>query len=590
MLNLPFKDDPSLPGTLTQLACGKKVRQTNPTRERGTPPSDSHGIIVGSASLSRVGLVSRATVAGWGGLILIAAELLSGCTEPAGNQDKSEPVASQAEPLELDSLSALPVDSQTATSAEVESNANTVESGVTERLDFMEWPPPKFALFLTGRQHGYIEPCGCTGLANQKGGLARRHSVLEQVRKLGWPTVTLDIGNQVRRFGVQPQVKFQTTIQALRQMKYDVIAFGPDDLRLSTGELIFAMVGDGGNTPFTSANVDVIGVVPTFQIIAAGGHKVGVTTVLGDSHHERVASDELTVTPSVDALRGIWPELESASCDLYVLLAHASIEETQALSRAYPRFDIVVTAGGAGEPTYQPEPIEGSDAVLVQVGTKGMYVGVIGVYDDADQPVRYQRVALDAQWSDSPKMMRLLAEYQQQLEALGLDGLWLRPAAHPSGREFVGSEKCGECHITAHSIWVNTPHSHATQTLVEPPERYEVPRHFDPECLSCHVTGWNPQAYSPYKTGYLELEASRHLHGNGCENCHGPGSEHVAAEEGETNVTDEQLIRLQQQMRLRLEDAQVNCLECHDIDNSPDFHADSAFEKYWNEIEHIGKD
>src|SRR5687767_14908328 len=41
-----------------------------------------------------------------------------------------------------------------------------------------DWPKPKAALFLTGRQNGYLEPCGCTGLANQKGGLARRHTLL----------------------------------------------------------------------------------------------------------------------------------------------------------------------------------------------------------------------------------------------------------------------------------------------------------------------------------------------------------------------------------------------------------------------------
>src|SRR5688500_7441195 len=41
---------------------------------------------------------------------------------------------------------------------------------------FAEWPKPVVALVVTGQQMGYIEPCGCTGLENQKGGLARRHT------------------------------------------------------------------------------------------------------------------------------------------------------------------------------------------------------------------------------------------------------------------------------------------------------------------------------------------------------------------------------------------------------------------------------
>ena len=51
-------------------------------------------------------------------------------------------------------------------------------------------------------------------------------------------------------------------------------------------------------------------------------------------------------------------------------------------------------------------------------------------------------------------------------------------------------------------MFEKTPHYHATDTLV----KLDPPRHFDPECLSCHVTGWNPQEYFPYATGYMSLE------------------------------------------------------------------------------------
>ncbi|MEM6981151.1 MAG: multiheme c-type cytochrome, partial [Planctomycetota bacterium] len=61
---------------------------------------------------------------------------------------------------------------------------------------------------------------------------------------------------------------------------------------------------------------------------------------------------------------------------------------------------------------------------------------------------------------------------------------------------------------------------------------------------SCHVTGWNPQGYYPYESGYVELTASSHLHGNGCENCHGPGSAHAAAEEAGSTVSDAERLAL----------------------------------------------
>jgi hypothetical protein len=43
-------------------------------------------------------------------------------------------------------------------------------------------------------------------------------------------------------------------------------------------------------------------------------------------------------------------------------------------------------------------------------------------------------------------------------------------------------------------------------------------------------------------------------------------------------------------MRLPLSQAEKKCLECHDLDNSPNFHATGAFEKYWKRVEHKGMD
>src|SRR5437868_1882580 len=69
---------------------------------------------------------------------------------------------------------------------------------------FADWPKPDVALVITGQMIGYIEPCGCTGLENQKGGLARRHTFIRQLAgDRGWPIIPLDVGSQVKRFGKQ---------------------------------------------------------------------------------------------------------------------------------------------------------------------------------------------------------------------------------------------------------------------------------------------------------------------------------------------------------------------------------------------------
>lgn len=462
---------------------------------------------------------------------------------------------------------------------------------------FAGWPTPRAVLVVNGRQHGYLEPCGCSGLDRQKGGLTRRFTLLKQLRDKGWKVIPIDAGNQVRRFGLQPQIKYQITIEGLKMMGYQAIGFGPDDLRLSAPEL-FAIISNTSNdiqsNPFVSANVAILdpSLMSTFRVLTDGGKKIGITSVLGSRNQKLVNNQDVQLQDAKTALATVWPKLNQQQCDLNVLIASGTVDESIELAKQFPGFDIVITTGGAGEPRLQPVKIQGTKVQLIEVGTKGMYAGVIGLFDDPATPIRYQRIPLDARFADSPEMLRLLAAYQDQLKAVGFSGLGIRPQPHPSGMKFVGSATCGDCHPKAYQIWKvglpghPAPHSRAYQTLLAPPKRANVPRNFDPECLSCHVVGWNPQQYYPYESGYLSLEKTPNLINVGCEDCHGPGARHSAAENGDIDVSDEELKKLQKAMALPLDKAEQKCLECHDLDNSPDFQVKGAFHEYWEKIKH----
>lgn len=461
-----------------------------------------------------------------------------------------------------------------------------------------DWKDPWAVLYVTGRQFGYMEPCGCTGLENQKGGLMRRDSLLQSIRSRGWNVIPIDAGNQVRSKGKQSEIKFDWTSKALSMMEYGAVTFGEDDLNLSQDTLVYQLVSYSGDSStgsgplFVSANVSIFpDLDTTHKVLRVGNKKIGITGVLGDENAAKLENipDTLTIKPAKEALTVAKKKLDAESCDITILLAHASLEESRMLAQKVPGFSLVITAGGYGEPTYRPEQIPGTDTQMVQVGTKGMYAGLVGLFNDTKEPLRYQRLALSSQFEDSPRMVELFSKYQDQLKAEGMTRLGKRPQNHPTQREFVGSEKCGECHTTAFDIWKDTPHAHATDSIVEPPER-SLARHFDPECISCHTTGWNAQDFLPYKTGYESLETTPHMLGNGCENCHGPGKNHVNAESGDIEVSKELLAKLRQEMQLPLAKAHDKCLECHDIDNSPDFHKDNAFEEYWEQVKHYGKD
>ena len=465
---------------------------------------------------------------------------------------------------------------------------------------FVGWPVPKLAIVFSGEMDGYLEPCGCAGLDNQKGGLKRRHSLLTQLADQDWPLVSLDMGGVVRRVGPQAEMKYRYGLKSLIEIGYQSIGFGVRELQLNADALIFAIANlDPQKNPLISSNVGLLdfenGFSKKYRIVEKAGKRIGVTSVLGKRHEQSLRHiSELIWNDPEQSLRQVIDQLEQENCDLLILMAHAEPQEVRRLAEIFPQFHFVVTAG-APEPPRQMETIGGTEAQLIEVGHKAMYAMVLGIFDDPNQPYRIERVPLDQRFEDSETMQNTLIEYQKELKITGFDALGITGVKHPTD-SFVGSAVCADCHTMASEEFEKTPHSHATQTLVD----LDPPRQFDPECLSCHVTGWAPQEYFPYASGFLSLNETPHLTDNGCENCHGPGQSHVAAESGEVDADDAEIERLRAAMRLTIlenegnKDGQVYkeavvvkmCMQCHDEDNSPDF----DFQEYWPKVEHYGKD
>lgn len=446
---------------------------------------------------------------------------------------------------------------------------------------FVDWHKPKVAIVITGMEDGYIEPCGCAGLDRMRGGMSRRHTFIEGLRKKGWPLVVLDVGGISRGFGRQAEMKFQTTIEGKRKIGYDAIAFGTNELRLPAGELVSVAAGiDGEPSRFVSANVGLFGfdagITNASRIIEAGGMKIGVTAILGAKYQKQINNSEIELKDPVEALKPIVPELKKKA-DYLVLLAHATKEESIELARKFPEFNVIVTSDGPPTPPAEPTKIEGTNTLLIGVGHKGMEAIVLGLHDK--RPPVYQRVPLDSRFPASKDMQMLMTGYQEQLKILGFAGLGLRPAPHPlaeSNGRFVGSKKCQSCHEKSWDVWIRSGHGRAYKTLAE----LDPPRNFDPECVSCHVIGWHPTKYFPYQTGFESLKKTPHLINTGCESCHGPGEKHCEAELG----TDEKLQELYRKaVVVTKEESKKNqCASCHDLDNSPDF----DFDAYWPLVEH----
>ena len=461
---------------------------------------------------------------------------------------------------------------------------------------FEGWTTPQFALLISGRQEGYLEPCGCAGLDRMKGGLSRRYSLCQQLRTDGWPKgsaspwplVAVDLGGQIKGYDQQAVFKFQATAEALSKMGYDAVGLGVGELRLPAGDVLVAALdfAAGGQGRFVSANVGVldspgkIPQLPTKQIVVAGGKKIGITAALGKTWQQQINNNGLQMSDPAAAIPAVLAELKAQQCDLLVLLSHASEQDSIALARQFPDFDVVVTAGGPPEPPNDKQFVPGTKTLLVTTGEKGMNAIVLGFYNDPQNPIRYQRVPLDSRFAIAPEITLVMRNYQEKLKN------WVQstpPKAEPAYPradllgKFVGSQKCKECHEGSYKTWLKTPHSQAWETLKS---KTDPPRTFDPECISCHVTGWNTTQFFPYDSGFQSEKETPQLINVGCESCHGPGEKHILAEKGKDVVLQK---KLEDAMILTKEQAEKRyCFTCHDGDNSPDF----DFKTYWPFIAH----
>lgn len=474
--------------------------------------------------------------------------------------------------------------------------------GSTEPPLLENWSPADLTLVFSGQQHGYLEPCGCS--ETQSGGFSRRADLLRQMDQRGFHPIAFDLGGLVQRRREQSRLKYQTMLAALGEMSYSAVGVGPEDLALGADFLLSQGQTEDPDSPGSSggstrpyllaANLqlfdsdDLPGAPVASRLIAAGDHTIGVTAILdprlGGSLEAAGVLSDVTIRPPEDVLPGVLDSLARDGATILVLLSHARIDTSLELARRFPRLNLVVSAGGPEDPLTD-NPRQVGTTTVVTVGQKGKYVGVVGFNNHPHSThVRFELVNLDNQrFTDHPKMTEAMRTYQKTLEQLDLAASML-PIATSGNRKFVGSARCGECHTKALSKWRDTPHANAFESLSTGRDGQEhnwVPRTFDAECLSCHVTGWEPQKVLRFKSGYVDRQASSHLLGNGCENCHGPGSRHV--ELVEAGQVEPSLA----EVRVTLEQARHKiCISCHDLDNSPAF----DFDTYWPQITHPGRD
>ena len=502
----------------------------------------------------------------------------------------------------------------------VANKTGTVANKTKRQPPVKDWPRPAFALVISGEQKGYLEVCGCTA-ENQLGGMAHRADLMKQLRKdRKWDLVGLELGGVIHRDRFQDQLKLQELLKAQQLLGYAAIGFGvPELVEFAAGSdflLTLPNVSKEGDVklPFVSANVRIHPSGKTdwfgprqWRTISIGGKTIAVTSIFGKGKRVEIlgnkeSNSRLAILDPEKSLPDVIKQMKSKKPDLMVLLAYANLNgETKLLAQKFPEFDLIVSAGGPEDGIRKPILV--GKTMIVNVGLKGKHVGVVGFYPDSkDKKLRYELVELDGhRFKDDPEMVEMMRRYQSAIKDNKAEVFAdVRFGPHPSGATFVGVDSCKGCHEGEYDVWIESKHSQAYKSLIDgrPDTKGKwIERNFDPECLSCHVTGWRAQDMQRYDSGFLIEELAdrvkkpslyKNLKGQQCENCHGPGSRHVDLETrwAKDNKSVKEAVRTsaRKAMHVAIQTPKSRrlCYSCHDLDNSPKF----KIEKYWEDIAH----
>jgi hypothetical protein len=485
---------------------------------------------------------------------------------------------------------------------------------------FKGWNNPDVVIVLSGEQHGYVQPCGCS--SPQYGGLTRRYNFIQHLRQRGWPVVAADLGDVPQKTGQQDKsflkhiyeqslLKYTYSMMALKEMDYSAVGIGEYEISLSLSAVLAQFALNNESPRIVSANLKrdakvgqaFMGLVNDLHVSAPKkGAKVGIFSLTGPSVEKKVKDPDVQFNADSRAvLERTLAKLRADGAELFVLLYQGDADKAKACAEdcqknpKVGRIDVILCLSEASEPRAVPVTTVG-DTMIIEVGYKGRHVGVIGAFRRGGVvpfELKYQLVSIAPEF-DTPKgkekghaIMELMEQYTTELERDAYLAKY-KQMKHTVQVEkpdsyYVGSAECKKCHAAEYKIWEESDHGKkAYQTLLN--AKHPSKRQFDGECIVCHTTGFG------YQSGFENFKKTADLINVGCESCHGPSSEHVK------KTHDAAIHKLINPLKYRGKEpeskaaktARMNqigdfCMKCHDTDNDNHFDIDKA----WPQIVHI---
>ena len=385
-------------------------------------------------------------------------------------------------------------------------------------------------VFFTGNVLGELKPCGCSG--GQLGGLSRRATIFNRVSKD--KRLIIDTGSLVDGQGEQDEIKYNITLQALKALDYDLVSLSEEDIETGKNFGLFEDIGSLFNIISYQQSSDVDVPAKFARSLLLRGKPLAVT----------VAAFDAKSTP-IEQAGGLFTSgsaINPAGINI-LILNHCDDAIIDFITRRIPSVDCIVRPSESDEPR-----VAGglnNRPLIVSVGRFGRYVCGLKITESpaykGKPRLSFLTVKVTEELKEEASLVQLYKAYQQIVGERNLLEKYQRFVL-PDNLEYTGSGSCNACHEYEYEKWSQKAHAHAYATL----ER--VGSQLDPECASCHVVGME------YESGFVSEQKTGHLKNVGCENCHGPGSEHIRSG-GNTALTG----------------PKSGCIDCHTPDHSGEY-------------------
>ncbi|MBP7215759.1 MAG: hypothetical protein KBA46_00570 [Candidatus Omnitrophica bacterium] len=271
--------------------------------------------------------------------------------------------------------------------------------------------PPAFAkeitILYTGQTHSMLYPCSCP--IERDGGLTRRATLVNQLRKANTSILLLDTGNvfaggmldeytQNSEFDKQ---RTQITLQAMQEMRYDAVALGDDEFNFGLTFLTDQI--QKGMFPFLSANVDVKGATP-FIIKEVDGVRFGIIGLTSLSAQQKLSG--LNMREPAAAITVALQELKKQKVDIIAVLSNLSEGENKSLLEKVSGVDIMII--GSGQRLAFASKV--GAAIVVQSVWQGRKLGTLKlvVEDKKIKDFKVEEMRVSDQLADDPGILSFL--------------------------------------------------------------------------------------------------------------------------------------------------------------------------------------